>query len=81
MIWKQVILGLLIGVITGWWFKLIAHHPQRPIRAPSSRKIMSTVFYDKLTDQHYRFRPVTHVCPPSVDIDALEHSEDDDDND
>lgn len=76
MFWKQILLGLFIGATFGWWFKRTLHRDNRPVRGPSSRKVMSTVYYDKITDQHYRFNPITHVCPPSLDVDALEHSDD-----
>jgi len=77
-VWRSIVLGLFIGAWFGWWFKSNLNTARRPVKGPSSRKVMKTVFYDKSSNQHYRFEPVTHVCPPSVDVDALEHSEDSD---
>ena len=81
--WRQIVLGLLLGAMTGLWLKRRSAYNSNkpPIRGPSSRKVKNTVYYDKVADQHYRFHPVTHVCPPSIDVDALEHSDDDDDDD
>jgi len=74
MFWRQVIIGLMLGATLGWCFK--RQYPNRPLKGPSSRSVKRTVYYDEDTKQHYRFHPVTHVCPPSIDVDALEHSDD-----
>ena len=73
--WKHIILGLLLGASFGLWFKQKVNARPR-VKGPSSKKVIRTIFHDKLSNQHYRFEPVTHVCPPSVDVDELEHSED-----
>lgn len=82
LLFKQLVLGLMFGIVAGWLIKRsVTPTEKRPVRGPSSKHVKQTIYYDQLTNQHYRFHPVTHVCPPSVDVDALEHSDDDDDSD
>ena len=69
----KVVSGLVLGAVLGWWIK---QRHQIVHKGPSSAHIKQHVYYDEDRDQHYSFHPVTHVCPPSVDIDALEHSSD-----
>jgi len=70
---KKVIIGLLFGFAFGFLLKFFL---KQPPKGPSSRKVKKTTYYDKKSDQHYRFHPVTHICPPSINVDDFEHSDD-----
>ena len=70
---KKVIIGLLFGFV---FVFVLKYFVKQPSKGPSSRKVKRTIYYDDKKDQHYRFQPVTHVCPPSINVDAIEHSDD-----
>jgi hypothetical protein len=67
----SVALGAGLGALIGYWW---ANWTRALFKGPNSLEIQKKIYHDAKTGNHYRFRPVPHVCPPSVDVDALEHS-------
>ena len=72
-----VVCGILLGISIG---VVVRYYHSRVYKGPSSKKIKRKIYYDDSTGQHYRFETVTYVCPPSVDVSVLEHSDDEDDD-
>ena len=70
----SICLGLLLGGVLGGI--LLKKVPQ-VYKGPNSAHIKNTIYLDKDSNQYYQFDPIPHICPPSCNIDNLEHSEDD----
>lgn len=71
-----VIFGLLVGFIL---CILLCRTGRNAIcKGPSSSSIQRHIFYDNLSNKYYKFEPITHVCPPSINIDEFDHSDDSD---
>lgn len=71
------LLSIIIGLIVGWFIGVhVKHRHQRVIKGPSSNRIKRHVYHDTETGKYYRFEPYVTVCPPSVDVTVLEHSDD-----
>jgi len=68
----SIFLGSLIGLFLGY---IIKRYRSSVHKGPSSTKIQQTVYQDD--GKCYRFTPVIHVCPPSVRVEEMEHSDDD----
>ena len=69
----RILLGLVIGCIIGILFTKLSHKPIT--KGPNSSHIRRHVFHDQIHNKYYKFEPVTHVCPPSIDVTEYEHSE------
>jgi hypothetical protein len=68
----SIFLGSLIGLFLGY---IIKRYRSSVHKGPSSTKIQQTVYNDS-SGNCYRFTPIIHVCPPSVRVDEMEHSDD-----
>lgn len=60
----------IIGVLIGYFVTLLL----QTHKGPSSRSVQKITY-----SKDFKFIPVIHVCPPSVDPGVFEHSSDDDD--
>jgi hypothetical protein len=74
-------LGLVFGFFVGLCLGFLAKRSERKrgFKGPSSTMIQNQIFSDQQTGRCYQFTPETHVCPPSVDVSAFEHSSEDED--
>jgi hypothetical protein len=70
----SIFLGSLIGLFLGY---IIKRYRSLVHKGPSSTKIQQTVYKYDGSGGCYRFTPIIHVCPPSVRVDEMEHSDDD----
>lgn len=68
------LLGVLLGVIIIRFTKTSIN------KGPNSNLIQNIVYFDEKTNKHYKFRPITYVCPPSINVHELEHSDDEDED-
>ncbi len=73
LIFYRIIFGLCIGVLAG--YVCLNLTTKRIAKGPNSTQVRKQIYYDKYSEKYYQFEPITHVCPPSINIDELEHSD------
>lgn len=66
----------IAGFALGAALAFAASATRYTVRGLSSSAVQRGVYVDRNTGRRYRLVPVVHVCPPTVDVDQLEHSED-----
>jgi hypothetical protein len=74
-IWS-ILLGTTLGILFATLWK--SYRGRSIFKGPNSRHVQQQIYRDDRTGQHYKFHPVPHVCPPSVDVTTLDHSDDED---
>jgi hypothetical protein len=73
MLLSKILIGTIIGVILGF---IIKRRAFRFHKGPSSTKIQESIYHDITTNKRYRFEPIIYVCPPSINVEDMEHSDD-----
>ena len=83
-IWKKIlslqstmfisfVAGLILGAAAGLMFSNLAK--KEIAKGPNSTQVRRHIFHDATSNKYYRFEPIIHVCPHSIDVTQLEHSD------
>ena len=72
----RIVIGVVLGGFIGMWAKRnrIVH------KGPSSNQVKREIYHDQITGKYYRFEPFVTVCPPSIDVTVLEHSDEEEED-
>lgn len=67
--------GFFVGVCASWLVIQNTNFGKTIVaKGPNSQKITQKTFYDEKTKKYHKFSVVTHICPPSINVDEFEHS-------